>query len=121
MFKNSTPIVPGSPFDFAMKQGDKGTSTNTNGSAYGYFAKVKVTTKEKGLEEKAQVFENILQHIVNDHIKLFGFHAEMLKPGITKLGFDSRFEMEVTPVPYEDIFIEEELPDNERRLGSIFG
>jgi hypothetical protein len=105
MFKNSTPIVPGSPFDFAMKQGDRGTSTNTR-SAYGTetFPKVTVTTKEKGLEEKAERYQRICQYIIDDHIKVFG--SDMLRPGISKLGFDNRFEMEITPVPYGDLFLD---------------
>jgi hypothetical protein len=69
---------------------------------------VVVTTKEDGLEEKRMMFERLIQYIVDDHIKVFGFHAEMLKPGITKIGFDNEFNVELTPVPYADLFIKED-------------
>jgi hypothetical protein len=54
------------------------------------------------------MFERVAQYTVDDHIKVFG--PDMLRPGITKIGFDSEFELELLPVPYKDIFMEEEAP-----------
>jgi hypothetical protein len=68
--------------------------------------KVSVTTEEKELKEKAKTFERVIQYIVDDHIKVFGLHDDMLKPGITKIGFDDEFNVELTPIPYADLFID---------------
>lgn len=105
-FKNTEPIEPESPFDFAMKQGIEAgqrirllpVQKELMRMLEAEKVTVIVVAKEDGLEEKRAMYERVVQRVVDDHIKVFGFHAEMLRPGITKLGFDNEFECELLPV-----------------------
>ena len=73
----------------------------------------KVTVKVSALrsedQEKAEMFERVAQRVVDSHIELFGLCEEMFKPGIQKLGFDNEFELNLTPMHFEHLFLGREV------------
>ncbi len=92
-----------------MKQPEKvGKKPEESCGACRRFALVSVTTDDEELKEKAAKIQRLFQFIVDDSIKTFGFHEEFFQPGVKKIGFDDKFYLEVTKVPYADIFIIED-------------